>query len=264
MEKFIKTNIILTLLLGLTNTSLQAYQFYISDPMPEKYKNFDVEAYQASVTNNQYTNITPSAYFYYGIYPDVDIELLLTYEFHHPYLPQSKSINGIGDTSITSTICLLHESHYLPLLSTIPSYLIPTGKDGISNGKPTITLPFYAEKNWNQWKVVLGLGYTYNTEPFTLNYFYGGIRLGYQPTDALQLGAELYRQGATANTTSIIESTPTNTSIHSYLLTAGKFTLLNIGISYQWSPHLLFATSIGNNVEGAHTFVTYLGIDYTA
>src|SRR5579871_3424983 len=149
---------------------LFAYEFFISSPAAEPYKTLDITFFETSFRGKPFTYFNlPSIQFFYGILPDVDIQLLLYYQFHSFNVPGLASANGIGDITITSTYCFLHESRFWPEMAIEPAYLIPTGNYnvGLGNGKPIFTFPLYVQKNWGPLALVLGVGYNYNSAPFT-------------------------------------------------------------------------------------------------
>ena len=241
-----------------------ANEFLITDPAPEEYQKIEVDVLEASLRSHQYTSLNlPSMQISYGIVPDLDLELILNYSFYTPNNIGSSSANGIGDTTITSTYCFMHESKYLPQISFVPTYLIPTGdyNAGLGNGKPTLALPIFAQKTWGAWEIVTNIGYMHNTAPLTLNYFYGGIRLVYGINKDVNLGIELYRQGATSNTITVAPLI-NNAAKTSYVLALGKYTVLNVGGDYAITKHMTLQASAGTNIDGADVFVTYLGFNY--
>lgn len=258
------TTVILAIVLIFFTDYTWSGEFLVYGALPESYKKLDVEIYESSFKTDSYTSLyLPAIQFYYGLFPDFDIELFVNYDFYTPRTSGSHSANGIGDTIISATYCFLHESTYLPVASFEPSYLIPTGdfNAGLGNGKPTLTLPIYAQKNWRRWEFAAGIGYYYNTAPLTLNYFFGGARVCYKPTDKLRVGIEWYRQGASSNTITI--PITTNTESINEIFALGKYTLLNAGFDYQLTKQLFLEASLGDTIDGSNVFITFLGFAYT-
>ena len=232
--------------------------FYVSSPIPEEFKKLDVVLYNSYFKTSPYSFTTlPSLQFYYGIAPNLDIELLLDNAFYAPHSSGSinANANGVGDSLLSSTFCFLHESKYLPQLGFMPTILVPTGSynAGLGNGRPAFYLPIGGDKTWDSWRFILNLGYTYNMAPAFLNYFYGGGRVKYAVNESLNLGAEIYYQQATAQN---------NSADNGYILAVGQYTLLNIGGDYRLTKNLTLLLSAGKNISGSRVLVTYLGLDY--
>lgn len=237
-----------------------AIEYFISSPEPEPYKHLDADFYALGLKTDPYTFVNfPSIQLYYGMMRDLDIELLLNYAFYKPQGIGSVSADGIGDTLVTSTYCMLHESKYLPQVSFIPSVVITTGNynEGLGNGKTEFFLPLSVMKTWHSWRFISNLGYTYNKAPFTRNYFYGGLRLGYGITERLTLGAELYGQGATASNIKSDAVTDPN-----YILAVGQYFLLNLGVDYQLTKKLTLQAGMGKNVSGDNIMTAFIGMNY--
>lgn len=257
-------NFIFFILLALCNQVLNASEFLVSNPEPEDYKQLDITLNESSMQTAPYNFLSfPSLQFYYGIKKDLDIELLLTYAFYSPTDEGIVSANGIGDTFLSSTFCFLHESKYLPQLAIEPSYLIPTGSynAGLGNGKPALSIPLSAQKQWKSLSFIMNVGYTYNWAPYTLNYFYEGVRLEYDANDKLSFGIELYNQGATApeSAASTASGSPASSG---FLLAVGPYLLLNTGASYELTKHWSVQASAGRNINGSKVIISFLGINY--
>lgn len=263
----------LTLLLLFQNTAYAIEpQFFISSPEPQAYKTLDITIYESTFNTSNYKYLSfPAVTFSYGLVPELEVDLSLAYTFYNPYSHGSKNANGIGDSSISATYRFLKESTWLPQVAFEPSYLLPTGNynAGLGNGKPAIDLGLNAQKTWGAWMLIAGIGYTYNTAPLTLNYFFGGVRLNDQVTSNLLLGVEIYSQGATAPTSNMASIT---NHFNGFRDSSGKssptgdtsaYTLVNAGITYNFIKKLALQISAAKNIIGPNIFVTYAGLDYS-
>ncbi|HUX79042.1 MAG TPA: hypothetical protein VMW10_04760 [Alphaproteobacteria bacterium] len=127
-----------------------------------------------------------------------------------------------------------------------PKFTIPIGnaKQGLGNGKLFVRLPFWVQKDWDNWKVTVGGGYAINQAKNQFNFFYGGPLIRNQVTKKLLLGIEFVAQGA-AN------------------LNDKKFFVVNFGGQYNFTPNYFFQLSAGHSVAGANRLVGYIGFGTT-
>jgi hypothetical protein len=100
---------------------------------------------------------------------------------------------GLGEIELAVKYRFLHPSQgsALPDVAIYPSVNLPTGP--FSNGRASMHLPVWAQKDLGPWTVFGGGGYTWN--PGERDFWRGGIVVQRKVTEDISLGAEFYHQG---------------------------------------------------------------------
>ncbi|TAK73920.1 MAG: transporter [Gammaproteobacteria bacterium] len=220
--------------------------FLTDDPVPEDYHHLDMYLFSTTDQGKDGTEIqAPAIEFDYGLIPNVAVNITVPYVANLPKSSDELSGHGIGDTQLSMVYRFLQENEHRPQVSFSPSYYIPTGyaKRGLGNGKPWVSLPFWAQKSWGSWTTYGGGGYALNSAPEMRNYFFGGWVLEKELNDYWTLGGEIFSQGAVSNTES-------------------SSTIVNLGGNYNVTKTLSILFSAGGNILGSKNIMTYLGIDW--
>ncbi len=151
---------------------------------------------------------------------------------------EEPALHGIGDSEIRIKHRFIRETTYTPQVAIAPTIGIPTGGFDTSNEKAWFELPVWIEKNWNNWSTSGGAGFVIN--PHAKNFVLAGWRLQHDFTEKLNLGAELFYQGADSDDNR-------------------DLTLINIGSACKLSEVLSIDFSVGHSLSGQPQTIAYLG-----
>lgn len=186
---------------------------------------------------------SPSVEVNFGILPDLQGHVILPTLLYSP--KGGKKAYGPGDVEIGTKLRFIHETSLMPEVAFYPKATLPSGNAhlGLGWGEATESPALWVEKNWGDWKLSGGGGYTFIQAPGTADYGFGGALLQRQIIESLSLGGELYAQGTT------------NSQYKSFLI-------FNFGGSYNFTKSLSLPFSIGHSLAGQKTFSAYLGLDW--
>ena len=105
---------------------------------------------------------------------------------------------GFGDIQLAAKYKIIHQDDkgWLPDVSLFPRIFVPTSTRYFGDGRTQFFLPVWAEKDWGEWSMFGGGGYTFNPGAGNRNYWWEGVALTRKLTDKFSLGAEVYQQGS--------------------------------------------------------------------
>jgi len=237
---------LLTILFCIPQLLFAGPPFLTDDPNPTDYKH--VELYPAMILNRINSNYSiniPSLEVDYGLVPNVEIDITVTGTANLPCHAQDPRQYGLGDTQLGSVFRFIKETEHMPEISFSPSITLPTGDEnrGLGNGRPSKTLPFWAEKSWGSWTLDTGGGYTLNSAPTMLNYFFGGVLIQREINKKITLGGEIFSQGSVAQDEKAT-------------------TIVNFGGSYSFTDTFNLLFSAGHSIIGANNLVSYIGFEW--
>jgi len=101
---------------------------------------------------------------------------------------------GYGDTTLGLKYQLIPETEFVPLISLVPKFTIPTGnaERGAGNGGSQVFLAASAQKTYESFQTYANAGYWINNGTGNRNYWFVGWQAQYQFSDAWILGAEVF------------------------------------------------------------------------
>lgn len=107
---------------------------------------------------------------------------------------------GFGDLQLAAKYRFLHQDDkgWLPDVSVFPRVFVPTSTRHFGDGRASVFLPVWAQKDYGKWSVFGGGGYTFNPGPGNRNFWMEGLTVTRKLTDKFSLGAEIYHQGSDA------------------------------------------------------------------
>lgn len=173
--------------------------------------------------------------------PNTEISLALGYE--HVSQNQNEdepALHGMGDSEVSIKYRFIRETTYTPQVAIAPTVGIPTGGSDTTNEEAWLEFPVWIEKNWNNWSTSGGGGFVINPADDAKNFLFGGWRLQHDFTEELNLGAEIFYQGADS-------------------VDNRDLTLINIGSTYKLSEVLSIDLSVGHSLSGQPQTIAYLG-----
>ncbi|MCW8386500.1 transporter [Fluoribacter dumoffii] len=235
-------------LIGLTTASYAGAPFISDDPLPLKYKQWEVIIFSGLDKNNDLFLepylFAPALEINYGPSEDLLLHALVPYAWALP--SPAPLASGLGDIELGAKYRFLRETSKLPQIAFAPLLEVPTGSvnKNLGNGIPWGKLPIWAQKSWGKWTTYGGGGYVINTAPGMLNYFYSGWLLQKQLKDQLILGGEVFYQTA--------------------ITAEGNYSvLLNAGGVYSFNKNFSLLFSARHSIFGQNHLIAYLGLYWT-
>ncbi len=157
---------------------------------------------------------------------------------------------GLGDIELAAKYRFLHQAdgQLTPDVAFFPRLFAPTPDRRFGEGRATLFLPLWAQKDFGRWSVFGGGGYDINPGPGQRNYWLSGVALQRAISDRLSLGAEIYHQTAEADD-------------------AKPFTGINLGATYKLAAHWSLLAAGGPGIEnpdagGRYAVYVALKADY--
>lgn len=222
--------------------------FLTDDPEPVEYQHHELYiASQQAQTHYVRNGTLPHVEYNYGAVPDLQLHILVPYNFNNPVNGQGQS--GIGDIELGAKYRFVQETEDRPMVGVFPLVETNTGDAGrgLGNGALQFFLPVWVQKRWGEWQSYGGGGYWINTAPNATNHWFFGWQLQKDVSERLTLGGELYY------------STEPTAGI-------GMSSGFNLGGIYNFDEqnHLLFSAGRGlANADDTNQFSFYFGYQLT-
>jgi hypothetical protein len=239
-----RTLIVCVVLIILPAGSFAGPPFRTDDPEPVEYQHW--EAYVASQGTFGGGSVITGPHFEvnYGVLPDVQLHLLVPFEYVKP--KGESSHYGYGDTELGVKYRFVHESDWVPQIGAFPLVELPTGDENknLGTGKVQAFLPLWLQKSWELWKTYGGGGYWVNPGSGNKDFWFFGWEAEREISEFLTLGAEIFHQTAS------VKGGDSNTGF-------------NIGgyLNFTESHHILF--SVGRDISGPNDLTYYVGYQFT-
>lgn len=219
--------------------------YVTDDPVPTDTGHWEIYAYTSGTRVAGETAGEGGLDINYGGAKDLQLTVVLPLEYDQT----SSFRGGPGDVELGAKYRFIHqdEKGWLPDVSLFPHVDLPTSSKAFGNGRASVFLPVWAEKDFGRWSTFGGGGYAINPGPGNRNYWLTGWALTRKINDRLTLGGEIYHQ------------TPDAVGQKS---TTG----VGAGLTYQLVEHFAFIASGGpalQNPTGAQQGSYYAGILFT-
>ena len=208
--------------------------YVTDDPVPTDYRHWEI------YTGFQYDNEglgsanagVPFSEFNYGAMPNVQVSLsLLATQDANPF--------GHGSTEFGVKTRLVQESDRTPQISFYPSIETPA-----MPGRHAVTfLPLWMQKSAGPWTLFGGGGVYLNSGPGERNYTFLGGALQRSISPGIDVGGEVYRQGADGRD-------------------GRETTAANLGTTIQVGAYHAFLLSFGRALHGDTTFSGYASYEF--
>lgn len=168
--------------------------FLTDDPEPTETGHWEIYGPFADVAGkgNEFTGST-GVEVNYGPVPGVQLTVELPVAYAHDAAGTSW---GAGDVAVSVKYRFYHDEAAGLSIAAFPGLTIPTGSNGMSNGRVTALLPLWVQKDAGPWSVFGGGGYAINPGDGNRDYWTGGIAVTRHVGEKLLIGVEADRQGA--------------------------------------------------------------------
>ncbi len=247
MKSNIICSLLILLILFFSGNILAGPPFRTDDPIPVPYLHGELYLFSTGVFDaGGSSGLGPAIEFNYGIFPQTQFHIVLPMAFYAP--KDQVSYAGYGDTEVGVKYRLVTQTDVLPDIGVFPLVEIPTGNasKSLGNGKAQVYFPLWIQKDIDKWTIYGGGGYWINPGIGNKNWEFTGILVQYNFTDSFFLGAELFHQTSSSNTS------PGYTGLHF----GGGIPLIK---NYQ----ILFSADLGNGITSYKHFAYYLGLYHT-
>lgn len=167
--------------------------FRTDDPEPVDYHHWEVYgASQILSSEDGVSGTAPHVEVNFGIFPQMQIHLIVPLAFTHPRT--GASAYGPGDIELGLKYRIINETPIVPQISAFPLVEIPTGNaaKGLGAGNPQVFLPLWVQKSWGSWTTYGGSGYLINISPHSANSWFVGWEAQHDFSDILTMGAEAF------------------------------------------------------------------------
>jgi hypothetical protein len=134
-----------------------------------------------------------AAEFNYGVAPGLQLTVALPMAYSHDATATNL---GAGDIAISAKYRFYQNKNAGLSIAAFPGLTLPTGTNGMGQGRVTALLPIWVQHDSGLWSVFGGGGYAINPGAGNQDYWTGGIAVSRQLTPKLLLGIEADRQGA--------------------------------------------------------------------
>jgi hypothetical protein len=228
----------------LTSVTLAGPPFITDDPQPVEYGHWELYFSSMQFFSSKEIDATlPHVEINYGVFPDVQFHVILPMGFVYA---DGNSNYGFSNTEIGIKYRFIDETDDWPQVGMFPMVEVPTASNeqNLGSGKPQLFLPLWVQKSWGDFTTYGGGGFWYNPGEENKNYLLLGWELQYNFSAMVMLGTEF-----TFQTADVVDGS--------------SDVMWNLGgmINFDSTNHLLF--SIGHTIDGAGSFIGYIGYQLT-
>jgi hypothetical protein len=178
-------------------SALAAPPYVTDDPEPTDTGHWEIYAYAQATRVGSEAQGEQGFDINYGGAKDLQLTAVVPVESDNG---AGQARGSMGDLQLAAKYRILHQDDkgWLPDVSLFPRVSLPTSTRYFGNGRASVFLPVWAEKDWGKWSVFGGGGYTLNPGPGNRNYWLEGLAVTRKLSDKFSLGAELYHQTSDA------------------------------------------------------------------
>jgi hypothetical protein len=154
---------------------------------------------------------------------------------------------GLGSVELAAKLKVLHHDGAGLDVAIFPRLFLPTPEARFGLRHVNLLLPVWAGRDFGHWSVFGGGGYTLNPGADQRNFWTSGVVVTRQVSERLTFGGEVYHQGPDARD-------------------ALAFTGLNLGMTFQMTPHWALLASGGPGIQNARDqgrYDFYLALEAT-
>jgi hypothetical protein len=204
--------------------------YVTDDPQPTDFQHYEVYFYDLGTAASGDFTSQAGIDFNYGGLPNLQLTAVIPVEFDDP--AGGASAQGLGNIQLAAKYRFLHAEDIGWDVSVFPRVFLPSATHSVGDRDASVLLPFWVERDWGRWSTFGGGGCQLNHGGDATNFCIFGWVLTHKVTDDLELGAEVYYQGADARG-------------------AKASTGLGAGLTYDLSEHLHLMGSIGPGLQNA-------------
>jgi hypothetical protein len=228
----VRAGLIAALLLAAPGLASGGPPYVTDDPQPTDFKHYEVYFFDGGTAISAGTSSQAGIDFNYGGLPNLQLTAVIPVEFDDPL--EGDSAHGLTNLQLAAKYRFLQAQDIGWDVSVFPRVFLPSTTTRVGTRYTSLLVPIWVEKDWDQgrWSTFGGGGCALNHGADATDYCILGWVLTRKVTEALQLGAEIYHQGADSR--------------------GGKAsTGLGAGLTYDLNDHFHLMGSIGPGVQNA-------------
>ena len=131
--------------------------------------------------------------FNYGATPDLQLTAVLPVSYEVPDHGHSRS--GVGNIELAAKFRFLHQESFGLDVAVFPRVFLPSASD-LGEQHAALLIPIWVGKDGDNWSTFGGGGCVLNRSGASRNYCLAGWAFTWRALEALQIGAEVFHQGA--------------------------------------------------------------------
>ncbi|MBV9461627.1 MAG: transporter [Bradyrhizobium sp.] len=179
--------------------------FVSDDPEPTDTGHFEIYTFNNGTNTRAGTSGENGIDFNYGAAPN--LQLTATVPAGYSDTMGGGTQLGWGNVELAAKYRFLHQDNFGLDVSVFPRVFLPSGSNTIGDNHASLLLPIWVQKDFTkEWSAFGGGGCTFN-EISAADFCEAGAVLTYQLLPKLQIGGELFHQGADR------QGTPASTSL---------------------------------------------------
>ncbi|MDE2134943.1 MAG: transporter [Alphaproteobacteria bacterium] len=231
-------------LLALSRPMLGGPPYITDDPEPTDYKHFEIYLFNGGTASRSGTGIASGLDFNYGAALDLQLTAVVPVSFNDA--GGGRTATDLGNIELAAKYRVLHQQGFGWDVAIFPRVFLPAGSRTVGERHAALLLPIWIGKNWGDWSTYGGGGCEINRGGTSQNFCLMGWALAREVLPGLQMGAELYHQGADTRgeraTSGIGTSVIYDIGEHYHLMGSIGPGIQNAGETnrYSWYTALLF------------------------
>ena len=190
-----------TRFLALTITSacapaaLAGPPFLTDDPAPTDYQHYEVYGFANGTGGRDGTGGAFGIDFNYGATPDLQLTAALPISYEDPR--GGHITTGLGNIELAAKFRILHQEDVGVDVAVFPRLFLPSGSN-LGDDHAAVLLPIWVGRSWSDWSTFGGGGCVINRGGDSNDFCQAGWAVTHKLLSNLQLGAEIFHQGADA------------------------------------------------------------------
>jgi hypothetical protein len=167
---------------------------YLSDdPEPTPYRHFEIYAFGNGVGARGAVRGDAGIDFNYGATPDLQLTAVLPVSYERA--EGGRVSTGLGNIELAAKVRFLHQESAGWNVALFPRVFLPSAS-GLASGHASLLLPVWLGKDAGSWSTFGGGGCVLNRGGGAHDYCLAGWTLARRVVRDLQVGAEVFHQGA--------------------------------------------------------------------
>lgn len=233
------------LLILLARPALAGPPYVSDDPEPTDYRHFEIYAFSDGTLVRDGASGEAGVDFNYGAAPDLQLTVTLPLGFNRQSGARTKY--AFSNIELAAKYRFLHQDQIGVDVAFFPRVLLPSGSRSVGDDRASFLLPLWLQKDWTASWATFGGGGCVITDRGVKDYCQTGIVLTYRPVSDLQIGPELFHQGADA------EGTPATTGV-------GFGVIYDLDETYHWLGYIRRGVQ---NTDETDQFSWYTSVLFT-
>jgi hypothetical protein len=166
--------------------------YITDDPEPTDYRHYEIYLFANGARSLDGASGESGVDFNYGALPDLQLTAVLPIGYSFP--DGAATEIGPANIELAAKYRFLHQAQIGWDIAVFPRVFLPTLSSRVGDNHPALLVPFWVEKDWDDWSTFGGGGCEINRGGDAKNFCLAGWALTRQVLPELQIGAELVHQ----------------------------------------------------------------------